>query len=427
MNLFTDPNLLLVLPVERILPEQYQLTNKTKEEWRTFLAKARRRFLVDEMLVKNGLRTDSGILEIDEGISKLSGVLAGNGVRSKLIRPSEIATTNSTELYGLGVSHTQLEHFHSLDEVDYVLSFLKDKSAYGMVHQVHSVGDPGFELDSTHHLRKTAHEWEEYFQSWSKDHSNEGWVYLGKHRGANARPYNFVLEKDGSLPFYKYYDKQVMRRVVAELSLANGISAGRIPLLLYAFSFAKEDPVALATMISIVHALDAADGFAARRGFGNSPLGPSVDIGVDHFVELYTTFQFAYEMHYIPEWVFKALASRVAFVDFLRIYNMCRVGLENPNSHPHEAFGTRADFSGKLSKTLYELYKTLGDVTIALVPSSPTLGLTISLGHIAASYIRAIPVITSPTSKAIYKDIYQQVKKMYKKISTEIKQKESHK
>lgn len=423
MNLFSDPtNLILALPVEIILTDQYQI-DKTKEGWQNFLARARSRFLV-EMLDKNTLDVTKGILEIDEGTSLLGGALARNGIRSKIIKPFEIVSANPTGVYGLGVSHTQLEHFSSLDQVDQSLNFLAQRSAYGMVHQVHAANDPGFELDPTHYLRKTAYQWEHYFQSWAEDHAAQGWVYLGKHRGAPARPYNFVLERDGSLPFYKYYDKQVTRRVVAELSLANGISVGRIPLLLYAFSFAKDNPVALSALILVVHALDAADGFAARKGFGNSPLGPSVDIGVDHFVELYTTFQFAYEMHYIPEWVFKALASRDAFVDFLRIYNMCRVGLDAQTAHPHEAFGTKSDFSGKVSKTLYEMVKAFGDATIAVVPS---LGFNISLMHMAASFYRAMPVITSSTSKEIYRDIYMHVQKIYKKISAEIKEKESGK
>lgn len=405
MNLYSDPAFLFLLPVERVLNNPDEIKRFSQEGWQLFLAEARKRFLVDELIWKNNLSTENlagEVLEIDGGVSKLGLVLARNGLR---LQQQDLYnySHNTQGKFALGVIHNQLEHYPSLSFVNSALSFMAERSAYGMVHQVHAVDDPLFNLDSTHHLRMTSSEWEDYFKEWASNHQEEGWEYLGSHRGSPGRPKNFVIERNGSLPFYAHYEQQTIRKITAELTAANGISAARIPLLLLSLSLAKNNPYMLSAMVGVVHALDAADGYAARKGFGNSPFGPTVDVLSDHLVEAITMFDYAYQKGLIPKEVPWLLASRNISTNFLRFYNAFKVGVEN--SHPHETFGTTGD-AGRRFRLLYGLTKALGDMVI---PIAPRLGLTVSVAHIAASVTRAIPVWTSPTSQQIYKEILSSI------------------
>lgn len=386
---------LLALPVERVFTPA--------EGWQFFLAEARMRFLIDELLIKNHLSTSllSGeILEVDGGVSLLPTILARNGVRCESVGLRSFLEKTDTGLFGLGVSHNQLEHYKSISEVEHVLGLMSNQSSYGMVHQVHATDDPAFEWDREHHLRMRSVEWEEYFKNWAKRNQDLGWVYLGNHRGAPGRPKNFILERNGSLPFYRHYEEQTIRKIIAELTVANGISLARIPLVLLSFSLAKEKPYLLSALLGVVHALDALDGYAGRKGFG-SPMGSLSDIFSDHVVEAITMFEYAYGKGYIPvshPWL--AVARNIS-VDMLRLYNAFKVGVGTPDANPHEAFGTRGP-EGRKNKVLYGLTKAIGDMAIPIVPR---FGMYISGIHIAASLARAMPVWTSPTSQGIYKEI----------------------
>lgn len=403
MNLCSDPSFLFILPIERIANNQQKIKTLSQEGWQIFLAEARKRFLIEELIKKNGLQThnlDGEIIEIDSGVSKLGVATSKNGVRVKRYGLFDFSK-ETQDTFALGVSHTQLEHYPSLDYVDRALSFMEAKSAYGMVHQVHAVDDPAFAWDKTHYIRMTTYEWEQYFQHWADRHAERGWEYLGSHRGASGRPKNFILERNGSLPFYKQYDYQTMRKVVAELTAANGISVSRVPLLLLSFSLANDNPFVLSAMIGIVHALDAIDGLVARKGLGNSPLGPTVDVVSDHLVEAITMFEYAYGKKFIQKQVPWIVAGRDISTDVLRLYNACKVGFTN--SHPHETFGTVGD-SGRKARILYGAVKAIGDMTLPLFPK---LGLVVSTVHVAASLARAIPVWSHPTSKQIYQELLQ--------------------
>lgn len=392
---FSDYSYLLALPVERVFTPV--------EGWQFLLAEARMRFLIDELLIKNHLSTSllSGeILEVDGGVSLLSTILAKHGVRCESVGLHSFLEKTDTGLFGLGISHNQLEHYNSINEVERVLGLMGERSSYGMVHQVHAADDPAFEWDREHHLRMKSVEWEEYFTNWAKRNQDLGWVYLGNHRGAPGRPKNFILERNGSLPFYRHYEEQTIRKIIAELSISNGISLARIPLVLLSFSLAKEKPYLLSALLGVVHALDALDGYAARKGLG-SPMGSLFDISSDHIVEAIAMFKFAYDKGYTPvshPWL--AVARNIS-VDILRLYNAFTVGVGTPDAHPHEAFGTRGP-EGQKIRALYGLTKAIGDMAMSIVPQ---FGIYISGVHIAASLARAMSVWTSPTSQKIYKEI----------------------
>lgn len=405
MNLYSDSSFFLALPVERIINNPQELKRLSHDGWQIFLAEARKRFLVDELLQKNNLPTqhlDGEIIEIDSGISKLDIITAKNGIRLKRYGMYDFSSPDQ-ETFALGTSHTQLEHYPSLEYVDRALVFMASNSMYGMAHQVHAVDDPAFNWDKTHNIRMSASEWEDYFRHWASIHHEEGWEYIGSHRGASGRPKNFILERNGSFPFYSHYNEQAIRKVTAELTAANGISLSRIPLLLLSFSLARNNPYALSAMVGVIHALDAADGYVARKGLGNSPLGPAVDVLSDHIVEAITMYEYAYDKGFISKKVPWILTSRDLSTDILRLYNACKVGFTE--SHPHEAFGTTGD-SGRNARLLYGAIKAIGDVTI---PIFPKLGVVASTVHIGASLIRAIPVWTHPTSKQIYRELLQKI------------------
>ncbi len=404
-----DNNLLFALSVERFLDYKEPLRRKTGEGWQLFLAEARKRFLVDELIVKNQLRTenlDGEILEIDSGPSQLNFTLDRSGIRTKTIDLNFSGAENNNDTkFALGVSHNQLEHFSDRDSLEKALSLLAQRSVYGMVHQIHAVDDPGFGWDNSHNLRLRSSEWEDYLKNWATDHTSEGWVYLGAHRGIPGRPQNFVLERNGSLPFYTHYDEQVIRRVIKEATIANGISISRLPLLLFSFSIAGDNPYLLAGLVGAIHALDGLDGYAARKGLGNSPGGPLVDIVSDHVVESAIFFQYAYSKGYIPAEMPWIVTARNLSVDFLRFYNAFRNGIGTPQAHPHESFGTNGT-SGRIKRVIYGVTKALGDMIIPVVPQ---LGLTISAVHIGESFARALPVWTSSTSQRIYREVLDKV------------------
>ena len=63
------PTFLLALSAERIHPNEIKPVRKN---WETFLAKARKRFLIDELTIKNGLSVENlkgSVLEIDESLN----------------------------------------------------------------------------------------------------------------------------------------------------------------------------------------------------------------------------------------------------------------------------------------------------------------------------------------------------------------------
>lgn len=404
-----DSNLLFALSVERILDYKEPLRKKTGEGWQLFLAEARKRFLIDELIVKNQLRTgnlDGEILEIDGGSSKLNVTLDRSGIRTKTVdlNFSSAVFDNNTK-FALGVSHNQLEHFSDKDSLERLLSLLGQRSVYGMVHQIHAVDDPGFGWDHSHQLRLRSSEWEDYLKNWANNHANEGWVYLGAHRGIPGRPQNFVLERNGSLPFYTHYDEQVIRKIINEVTIANGISISRLPLLLFSFSMAADNPYLLAGLIGAIHALDGLDGYVARKGLGDSPGGPLFDIVSDHVIESAIFFQYAYSKGYIPAEAPWIVTARNLSVDFLRFYNAFRNGIGISQSHPHESFGTNGR-SGRIKRVVYGVTKGLGDMIIPVVPQ---LGLTISAVHIGESFARALPVWTSSTSQRIYREVLDRV------------------
>lgn len=399
-----DLNLLLVLPIERVFSEP--IKEKTLEGWQIFLAEARKRFLIDELLIKNGLSSSKftgEILEIDQGSSQLGWVLKRDGIRTRRVNLSNYEQDQSVGKFALGVSHNQLEHLSSINFVNRVLDYLNTQSVYGMVHQVHALDDPAFKWDKTHSLRMTGLQWEGYFRSWTERHSKDGWTYLGSHRGASGRPKNFVLERNGSLPYYIHYDEQLVRRIINELTVANGISVARIPLLMLSFFLAGDNPYLLSGFVGAIHVLDALDGYVARKGFGQSSSGHLADIASDHFVELMILFEYAYSKGFIPTGVPWIIAARNSSVDLLRLYNAFDQGLGMPAAHPHEAFGTNGQ-AGKIARTLYGVTKALGDMIIPIIPS---LGISIAGIHIGASIARAIPVWTSSTSQKIYKEILE--------------------
>lgn len=393
---FSDYAYLLVLPVEKAFAPT--------ENWQLLLAETRRRFLIDELLRKNHLSTShlaGEILEVDGGVSRLPAILARNRIRCKSVGLRSFQHETDTNLFGLGASHNQLEHYDSISEVERALEFMRERATYGMVHQVHAADDPFFEWDKGHHLQMLSIEWEAFFKDWGKRNQDRGWVYLGSHRGAPGRPKNFILERNGSLPFYRHYEEQTIRKIIAELTVANGVSLARIPLVLLSFSLAKERPYLLSALLGVVHTLDALDGHVARKGLGNSPMGPLLDVSSDHIVEAITMFNFAYDRGYTPvshPWL---TVTRNIAVDILRLYNAFKVGIGTSDVHPHEAFGTRGPVGRKI-RALYGLTKAIGDMTIPIIPR---FGMYISGIHIAASLTRAMSVWTSPTSQKIYKEI----------------------
>ena len=394
------------LPVEQI--SATKTVEVTRSSWEHVLAKARTHFIYDGLIRENGLEegNDGHVLEVDHGISKLGKSLQQKGLASVTVRPKDmIGVLQERREYSVGVSHNNLEHIESLHGVDFVVSAMARVSKYGMVHQVHAVDDPAFEWDSTHHIRLTGDDWEAFFANWALEHKEEGWTYLGNHRGASGRPKNHILERNGSLPFYADYDKQLMRQIVSELTLANGISIARIPLLLASFDIAQDNPYVLAGLVGVIHSLDAADGYAARKGFGNSRYGPFVDIAVDHVSEIYIAYQFAYEMGIIPKSMPWILSARNMSVDFLRFYNGVTKSFSE-EAHPHKAFGTTGK-KGRQLRGLYGGIKALGDMIIPIIPRS---GVAVSTVHAIASIYRAMPVWNSPRAREISKELFERVK-----------------
>lgn len=407
MSFQDSSNLLFVLPVERIVHDREHTKRIALEGWQIFLSEARKRFLTD-LISKNGLVTSSlngEVLEIDGGPSRLRDSLKIAGLRTITVDLQTALGEPTASKYGLGVSHNQLEHFRSLDDAEKALYFLGNQSVYGMVNQVHAVDDPYFNWDKTHRIKMTSQQWEEFFRDWAKRNENDEWTYLGGHRGAPGRPKNFVLERNGNLPFYSFYEEQAIRKIVAELTVANGISLSRIPLLILALSIGKDKPYLLSGMLASVHALDALDGYVARKGLGNSPFGPMIDVLSDHFVEAITMFEYAYDRNFIPRKTPWIITARNISSDILRLHNAFRVGVGTKEAHPHEAFGTNGE-PGRKTKFLYGLTKALGDMTIPIIPK---MGIYLSGIHVGFSIARAMPVWTSPTSQQIYKDLMQKI------------------
>lgn len=402
--------LLLALSAERIHPNEIKPVRKG---WETFLAKARKRFLIDELTVKNGLSVENlkgSILEIDDASSELTREIIKQGYSANKV--SMYSLLNPLDkvqkpTHGIITSHNQFEHLPRLSDVNELLNNAASLSNYGMAHQIHAVDDPAFEWDPSHLIKIKGNEWDLFFKDWAQLHAKEGWTYLGNHRGAPGRPRNFVLEKNGSFPFYIHYEEQAIRKIIAELTVANGISVSRIPLLFLAFGIGQQNPYLLSGLIGVVHALDAVDGYAARKGFGNSPQGPMVDIYSDHLVEAITMYEFAYKMDLIPHAVPWILTARNISTDTLRFLNAVKTQKGTPENHPHEAFGTVGQ-KGRITRLGYGMTKAIGDMIIPVVPNS---GIYVSSVHVAASIVRAMPVWTSERSKQICSEIVEAIKK----------------
>ena len=402
--------LLLTLSTERIHPNEIKPVRKS---WEVFLAKARKRFLIDELTVKNGLSVGNlkgSVLEIDNASSELTREIRNQGFSAdkvsmySLLNPLDRVQKPS---HGIIASHNQLEHLPNLSDVNELLNNAALLSNYGMVHQIHASDDPAFDWDPSHSVKLTGKEWDLFFKKWAELNAKDGWTYLGNHRGAPSRPKNFVLEKNGSFPLYKHYEEGSVRKMIAELTIANGISASRIPLLFLAFGLGKENPYLLAGLIGTIHALDAADGYVARRGFGNSPQGPMVDIYSDHIVEAIIMYEYAYKMGVVPHVIPWVLTTRNISTDILRFLNAIKTQQGTPENHPHEAFGTKGKI-GRIKRLGYGLIKAIGDMAIPVVPNS---GVYVSSIHVAASISRAIPVWTSERSKQICSEILETIKK----------------
>ncbi|MBI5123276.1 CDP-alcohol phosphatidyltransferase family protein [Candidatus Roizmanbacteria bacterium] len=369
--------------------------------WKNFLAKARSRF-ISQLIISNSLAdpqtNQASVLELVDGQSRLASTLAEYGIETTTMNLNQPAV-NLNGQYSLGVSHTLLEHCENEQMVEFCL----DKMApfcKGMVHQVHETDIPTFEWDPTHQIRKTRTEWNEFFEGWAKNH--QGWTYLGNHQGFNGRPSNHVLEKNGQLPFYKDYSQQLNRRLISEITAANIVSISRIPLLLTSFAIAKDNPLLLSALLGATYSLDAADGYIARRGLGNSKFGGHIDIFSDHIVELMTMFEFAYGINAIPKEYPWILTGRNVMTDFLRLYNaFSHTDLQE--DHPHKAFGTFDRFGRALSGGV----KVFEAVIIPIVPS---LGLYTSSAHVLTSLYRGIPVLTSARAKEIYAELLKKIK-----------------
>jgi phosphatidylglycerophosphate synthase len=370
--------------------------------WKRFLAKARSRFisgLISDNSLGDPQTHHARVLELIDGQSTLVPSLAKYGIETNSLNLNHPDNSDLNGNYSLGVSHTLLEHCDNENMVEFYLDIMAP-FCKGMVHQVHETDIPAFEWDPTHKIRKTRVEWSEFFETWTKKH--EGWAYLGNHQGINGRPSNHVLEKDGQLPFYKDYNKQFNRRLIGEITAANIISISRIPLLLSSFAIAKDNPLLLSALLGVTYSLDAADGYAARKGLGNSKFGGQIDILSDHMVELMTMFEFAYGMDIIPKAYPWILTARNAMTDFLRLYNSFTHS-DVQESHPHKAFGTFDRFGRALSGGV----KTVEAITIPIVPS---LGIYTSTAHVLTNIYRGIPVLTSSRSKQIYAELLQKIK-----------------
>jgi phosphatidylglycerophosphate synthase len=403
------PALVLILNAERIHPNEIRPVRKG---WETFLAKARKRFLIDELIEKNGLSVNNlrgSILEIDDASSELTHeLLAQKYVAEKISMSSLVNFHNipNSQTYGIVSSHNQIEHLTSLSDATKLLDNATCLSQYGMVHQVHASDDPAFEWDPSHSIKISGNEWDLFFKNWAEVHAGDGWAYLGNHRGFPGRPRNFVLEKNGSFPFYQHYEEQTIRKIIAELTVANGISTSRIPLLFLAFGIGQDNPYLLSGLIGVIHALDAADGYIARKGFGNSPQGPMIDIYSDHLVEAITMYEFAYKMNLIPHTVPWILTARNMSTDILRFLNAIKTQKGTPENHPHEAFGTTGK-KGRIARLTYGLTKAIGDMIIPVVPNS---GIYVSSIHIATSIARAMPIWTSERTKRISNEVFKAIK-----------------
>ena len=400
--------LLLALSAERIHPNEIEPIRKG---WETFLAKARKRFLIDELIIKNGLSVENlrgFVLEIDDASSELTREIINQGYSADRVSMySLLNPTNQKPAYGIVASHNQLEHLPRLSDVNDLLNNAASLSSYGMTHQVHAVDDPAFDWDPSHLIKIKGNEWDLFFKEWAELHAKEGWTYLGNHRGAPGRPRNFVLEKNGSFPFYIHYEEQAVRKIIAELTVANGISASRIPLLFLAFGIGQQNPYLLSGLIGAIHSLDALDGYAARKGFGNSPQGPMIDIYSDHLVEAITMYEFAYKMDLVPHVVPWILTARNISTDTLRFLNAIKTQKGTSENHPHEAFGTIGK-KGRMARLGYGLTKAIGDMVIPVIPNS---GIYVSSVHIAASIARAMPVWTSERSKQICNEVVEAITK----------------
>lgn len=423
-NVFSLPSYLFSLerkgidylqdPITPIRLGRPEYIPSVKKNWELFLASARKRFIVDNLIIKNGLSLNpSGnvVLEIDDFESELSNILNESGVKARKITSSSFLSTEQPGDTDFVVSHNQIEHLNSWDKAKQLINKSASISKYGMVHQIHSSDDPAFGWDESHNLKFTGNEWDQYFTSWAQSNAHNGWSYLGNHRGAPGRPRNFVFEKDGSLPFYSHYERQAIRKLIAELTVANGISTSRIPLLLLSFGLAKDNPYLLSGLIGGIHALDAIDGHVARKGWGMSPHGPMIDIYADHITEAITMFEFAYDMKVIPKQVPWILTARNISTDLLRFTNALNSQAGTPQHHPHEGFGTVGK-AGRAARLRYGLIKALGDMVIPIFPQS---GIYISGIHVAESFNRALPVWTSPTSQKIYEDFLNKVLKNKKR------------
>src|SRR3989344_1644163 len=366
---------------------EYRLKGQDIVGWQRILAEARSRFLHD-LIQTNSLSVGGDkpkVIEIDDGVSLLGPISRKYGLNTITHDSTSFDQIDGT--FDVGVSHTLLEHLQNVVQVTRLLDSMAEHSL-SMVHQVHESDSPGFAWDSSHTVALTRKEWDIIFSNWAIE--NQGWTYLGYHQGLNGRPANYVFEKDGSLPFYRHYDKKFTRRLLNEFTAANAISLSRIPLLLTSFAIAKDNPPLLSALLTLVYALDGADGYVARKGLGNSPWGAHVDILSDHIVELITVFEFAYDMKIIPQQVPWILASRDVVTDFMRLYNAVVISGTDDDSHPHTSFGT-FDRAGRF---LSSSVKVAEAVTVPIVPS---LGLTLSTAHVLTSLYRGFPVVSSPT------------------------------
>src|SRR3990167_6669175 len=384
------------------LTGEYRIKGEQFFGWQKLLAKARSRFLYD-LIYSNSLAAGAEtpkILEIDDGKSLLSPVSKQYELDTTTYHPLSLKDVAGN--FTVGVTHTLLEHAQSLDEVNGLLTGMSEHSL-SMVHQVHEADTPAFTWDKTHKINMTRNEWSQFFSRWAEEHKKEGWEYLGNHQGMNGRPANYVLEKNGCLPFYIHYDKSFTRRLVKEITAANVVSISRIPLLLTSFAVARDNPWLLSSLLATIFAIDAVDGSLARKGFGNSSAGPHIDILSDHIVEFITVFEFAYNLNAIPHEVPWILAARDAVTDFMRLYNAVFLSNDATSAHPHASFGT----FDKVGRVMSFGVKTVEAVTVPIIPS---LGIYLSTAHVLTSLYRGLPVITSDKSKKIYKHILERLK-----------------
>ncbi|HIG98384.1 TPA: methyltransferase domain-containing protein [Candidatus Woesearchaeota archaeon] len=286
-----------------------------------------------------GSAVEFDVADVGSGLPILGEELAKEGIKAVSVDPNtslsemvardssrknSFITSNTTDIplkdksVTMAVSHNYLQKSGTPEIARTTLEEMMRIATDSVVVQVMPSENLWFGVDATHNLVLSAGEWHQLV---SETVQGSEWRLSEVHRVRVAdaipvgRPPVFVLERRNHPENRADYtglrrSTKIALCVERETTFANAISLTR-PLLA-AYVLHELEGVAKSAAIGGVMALDAVDGWVARR-FGPSPLGKHVDRIADHIVAAIAYFSLGYPLLGIVNAARDAVVDVVSF------------------------------------------------------------------------------------------------------------------